>query len=200
MSPRGIEQNNTMRKETLEKVTKAALAVFTEYGYHGATMKMITDATELSYGLVYHYFTSKEELFSHLVNLALEKTQSIFEKALSKEGTAWEKLTYLSCAFLDESLIGDSDSALFFHIMLQAITQSKHIPGLKENIDISSRAIVEKMIQIVVQAQESGDAAQGEPVTLIIAYLSLVQGLYTFQEANVLKSIKPDILLNVLKK
>jgi AcrR family transcriptional regulator len=200
MSPRGKEQNSLMRKETLEKVTKGALTVFTEYGYHGATMKRITEATELSYGLVYHYFTSKEEVFSHLVNLALEKTQTIFEKALNREGTAWEKLTFLSCALLDESLIGDSASALFFRIMLQAITQSKHIPDLKEIIDRSSRAIIEKMTLILIQAQASGDAVQGEPVALVTAYLSLVQGLYTFQDATVLKSITPNILLNVLRK
>ena len=51
---------------------------------------MITEASEMSYGLVYHYFTSKEEVFTYLVNLALEKTRAIFDKSLDKEGTAWE--------------------------------------------------------------------------------------------------------------
>lgn len=200
MSPRGKELNDQMRKETLEKITKGALTVFAQYGYYGATMKRITEATELSYGLVYHYFASKEEVFLYLVNLALEKTQAIFNKALNKEGTAWEKLTFLSCDLLEESLTGDSDSALFFHIMLQALTQGNHIPGLKENIDRNSEIIFEKMMHIVIQAQVSGDAVPGEPVTLVAAYMSLVQGLYTFQDGTILKSITPDILLNVLRK
>lgn len=199
MSPRGKEQNVQMRKDTLEKIVKGALMVFAEFGYGGATIKKITEATGLSYGLVYHYFTSKEKVFAYLVNLALERMQAIFFQALDKEGTAWEKLTYLSCALLEESLIGDSDSVLFFHIMLQAITQGKHNPSLKNIIDRSSEVIFENMIRIVAQAQESGDAVQGPPVALVAAYLSLVQGLYTFQDSTVLRSIKPNILMNVFR-
>lgn len=200
MSPRGKEQNGQMRNIALEKITKGALAVFAEYGYYGATMKRITDATELSYGLVYHYFTSKEEVFSYLVNLALEKTQEVFEKALNGKGTAWEKLAFLSGALLDESLTGDS--ALFFHVMLQALTQGKNIPGLQEKIDRNSEALFQKMIPVILQAQDSGDAAPGDPLALATAYLSLVQGLalFHFQDETISKKITPDILLNVLRK
>jgi AcrR family transcriptional regulator len=63
MSPRGKKQNEQMRAEALEKIYIAALEVFAEYGYHGATMKRIAQATNLSYGLVYHYFPSKEAVF-----------------------------------------------------------------------------------------------------------------------------------------
>jgi pyruvate,orthophosphate dikinase len=62
MSPRGNEQNIRMRKDTLDRITSGALGVFAEYGYYGTTMKRITAATGLSYGLVYHYFKSKEEI------------------------------------------------------------------------------------------------------------------------------------------
>lgn len=200
MSPRGQEQNEHMRRDALEKVTKAALKVFAEYGYYGATMKKITDASELSYGLVYHYFTSKEEVFLYLVNLALEKTQAIFERALIKKGTAWEKLTSLSRDLLEESLAGDA--VLFFHIMLQALTQSKNISGLKENIDRNSELIYEKIIPVVIEAQAAGDAAPDDPKALVTAFSSLVQGLalFTFQDETIIKSVTPDVLLNVLRK
>lgn len=200
MSPRGKEQNYQMRNETLEKITKGALIVFAEHGYYGATMKRITDTTKLSYGLVYHYFTSKEEVFLYLVNLALDKMQAIFSKALNKDGTAWEKLYFLSRDLLDESL--SRDSVLFFHIMLQALTLGKSMPGLKENIDRNSVLIYEKIIPIVIEAQASGEAAAGDPKALVTAYSSLVQGLalFTFQDDTISKSITPDILMNVLKK
>jgi AcrR family transcriptional regulator len=200
MSPRGKEQNNNMRSETLEKITGGALSVFADFGYYGATMKMISDASGLSYGLVYHYFKSKEEIFLFLVNLALERMQEVFGKGLDAEGTAWEKLSHLSRVLLEESLKGDS--VLFLHIMLQALTLCKRMPGLKENIDQSSALVYEKLIPVVVEAQGVGEAAPGDPLAMVTAYSSLVQGLalFSFQDITVAKRITPEILLNVIKR
>ncbi len=200
MSPRGKDQNENMRSETLGKITKGALSVFAEYGYYGATMKKISDDSRLSYGLVYHYFKSKEEIFLFLVNLALDRMQAVFMKGLNHKGTAWEKLCFLSRVLLEESLRGNS--SLYLHIMLQALTLCKRMPGLKENIDLSSGLVYEKIVPVVVEAQSSGEAAPGDPVALVAAYLSLVQGLalFSFQDEMISKRITPDILLNVLKK
>lgn len=201
MSPRGKVQNDQMRTEAMEKITKGALKVFAEYGYYGATMKKITEATELSYGLVYHYFASKEEVFNFLVNQALEKTEEVFQRALNKEGTsAWEKLSFLSSTLLEESLAGDS--ALFFHIMLQALTQCKSLPGLVESIDQKSSQLYERIIPVIMQAQEDGEAAMMDPVVMVKAYLSMVHGLalISFQDGGISKPITADILLNVLKR
>lgn len=70
MSPRGKVQNEQMRQETLEKIEKGALKTFASYGFYGATMKKIALDTGLSYGLLYHYFKSKEDVFSHIVSVA----------------------------------------------------------------------------------------------------------------------------------
>ena len=96
MSPRGETQNEQMREEAREKITKAAMEVFSDYGYHGATIKQIAKAAGLSYGLVYHYFDSKEEVFRTLVNTALEKSMETINEGLDIEGSAWDKLKNLS--------------------------------------------------------------------------------------------------------
>ena len=198
--PRGKELNNQMRKDTLNKITQGALSVFAEYGFYGATMRKITDASELSYGLVYHYFKSKEEVFHYLVVDALDRAQEVFVKALDGKGTAWEKLECLSSTLLKESLNGDT--ALYYHIMLQALTQGKNIPELKEKIDQSSEYLFMILIPIIIQAQESGNAALEEPMAMAIAYLSLIQGLalFHFQQETISEKITPDILLNVLRR
>ena len=72
MSPRGEKRNEQMRSEALARITRAALAVFAEYGYDGTTMNQITQVSGLSKGLVYHYFPSKEKVFFHLIDTALE--------------------------------------------------------------------------------------------------------------------------------
>lgn len=108
MSPRGKELNEQMRTEATAKITRAALEVFAEYGYHGTTMEQIMRVSGLSKGLVYYYFPSKEKVFFHLVDTALEISRNTWQDAFTSLGTAWEKIEKLSenvvkIAFNDES-------------------------------------------------------------------------------------------------
>ncbi len=133
MSPRGRARNEHMRDEALAKIISAALGVFAEYGYHGATMRQIARATGLSYGLVYHYFPSKENIFRHLVDFALDSTIAAMHAVLDAPGPAWEKIKQYSAMLVKNALTGES--ALYFLIMLQAMTQGKSIPGLLAYIE-----------------------------------------------------------------
>lgn len=200
MSPRGQEQNKQMRTETLAKITDAASEVFAEYGYHGATMRQITRATGLSYGLVYYYFPSKEKIFCHLVDFALESSLAALIAALDTPGTAWEKIETLSAILVMNALTGESSR--YFLIMLQAMTQGNSIPGLLNHITKGIEAYYEKLVPVIKEAQNSGEAVPGDPEVLAAAYFSFVQGLATlvYQGKGMEKKITPAILSNVLRK
>jgi AcrR family transcriptional regulator len=198
MSPRGQVQNEHMRTEGLAKITNAALEVFAEYGYHGATMKQIARATGLSYGLVYHYFPSKAKIFRHLVDFALESSMNAMDTALNVPGTAWEKIENLSKILVKNALMGES--SLYFLIIQQAMTQGKGIPGL-DYIPERTSEYYEKLAPFITQAQKSGEAVKGDPVALAAAYFSFIQGLATlaFQRKGLEKKITPGMLSNVLR-
>ena len=200
MSPRKQEQNEQMRAEALAKISGAALKVFAEYGYHGATMKQIAEGTGLSYGLVYHYFPSKERIFRHLVDFALESSMFALNTALDMPGTAWEKLENLSAILVKNALTGES--SLYFLVMMQAMTQGKSIPGLYDHIEKHFSMYYEKIVPFIMEAQESGDAAKGDPMGLAAAYFFLVQGLslLVFQGKGMERKITPEILANVLRR
>ncbi len=199
MSPRGQTQNEQMRDKAIEKITKAALEVFAEYGYHGATMKQIAQAAGLSYGLVYHYFPSKEKIFCQIIDSSLESSISATIKILDTPGTAWEKIEYLSDFLVREALTGDS--FLYFLIVLQAMTQGRSIPGFLEHVAKKIETYYETFAPIIHQAQKSGEAVQGDPFVLAAAYFSFLQGLALLrvQGTGIEKSITPEILTNVLR-
>ena len=46
-----------------DEILAAAQALFAEYGYAGTTMRMISERAGVAFGLVSHYFGSKENLF-----------------------------------------------------------------------------------------------------------------------------------------
>jgi AcrR family transcriptional regulator len=198
MSPRGKKLNEQMRADAMAKITRAALVVFAEYGYHGATMERIMRASGLSKGLVYHYFPSKEKIFFHLVDTALDISRNTWQDALDSPGTAWEKIEKLSenvvkTAFTDES-------SLYSLIMVQATTQGKGIPGLMEHI-YQSMDYYNELPALIVEAQQSGEAAPGDPELLFFAFVGLVQGfvLFSLNDDEMKKKITPQILTSVLR-
>ncbi len=198
MSPRGKKLNEQMRADASARITRAALEVFSEYGYHGATMEQIMHVSGLSKGLVYHYFPSKEKIFVHLVDTALDISRNTWEEALNSPGTAWEKIEKLSenvvkIAFTDES-------SLYSLIMVQAITQAKGIPRLMEHI-FQSMDYYGRLPQLIAEAQSSGEAAPGDPQLLFTAFVALVQGfaLFLLNDDELKKKVTPQVLTSVLR-
>ena len=198
MSPRGQQQNEKMRAEAIGRITRASLEVFAEYGYHGATMEHIMRVSGLSKGLMYHYFPSKEKIFFHLVDTALEISSSTWRDAFDSPGTAWERIEKLSnnivkIAFTDES-------SLYSLIMIQAVTQGKGIPGLMEHIFQHLTYYIE-LRPLIIEAQKSGEVAQGDPDLLMFSYIALVQGftLFSLNDDELKKKITPEIFTKVLR-
>ncbi len=199
MSPRGRELNEHMRDEAFARITHAALEAFSDYGYHGTTMKQIAQASGLSYGLVYHYFPSKERIFRHLVDFALDSSLEAMRALMEAPGKAWDKIMRYSALLVKNALTGES--ALYFLIMLQAMTQGKGIPGLLAHVEKKTQAYFDAFTPVIAQAQRSGEAKSGDPRVLAAAYFSFIQGLalFVFHRKGLEKMITPDILLRVLK-
>ena len=72
MSPRSAEVNEQLREQSREKILAAALAVFAEKGYHGATISEITASAGVSRGLITYYFPGKRQLAHELLSRYLD--------------------------------------------------------------------------------------------------------------------------------
>jgi AcrR family transcriptional regulator len=198
MSPRGKKLNEQMRADATAKITKAALEVFASYGYYGATMEQIMKVSGLSKGLVYHYFPSKEKIFFHLVDTALEISRKTWRDALDSPGTAWEKIEKLSENIVKVAYT--EEASLYYLIMVQAMTQGKGIPGLMGFI-YPRMAIYAELPPLILEAQKTGEAAPGDPELLATAYSALFQGytLFVLHNEKLKEAITPEIFTNVLR-
>jgi AcrR family transcriptional regulator len=67
MAPRSSEQFAQIREERQYQILEAALHVFAEDSYHGASMAAVAKRAKVSKGLIYNYFKSKEEILISLV-------------------------------------------------------------------------------------------------------------------------------------
>ena len=69
--PRANDENQRIKDERREKIIKAATCVFARKGPGATKISDIAEAADMSLGLIYHYFNSKDELFSFLVHRAV---------------------------------------------------------------------------------------------------------------------------------
>lgn len=67
MSPRTSKQFEEIRKDRRDQLLDAALHVFAEEGYHSASVSKIAQRANVSKGLMYNYFHSKEQVLSTLM-------------------------------------------------------------------------------------------------------------------------------------
>jgi AcrR family transcriptional regulator len=68
-------QRTIGRRSTRERILDAALNVFSEKGFHQATVDEIAERAGLGKGTLYRYFANKETLFNELVRFRLEELE-----------------------------------------------------------------------------------------------------------------------------
>jgi len=73
------ERKERERAARKQAILQAAIKVFSQKGYDRTNMEEIAKEAELSKGIIYYYFASKEELFKELV---LKETITYYQRAL----------------------------------------------------------------------------------------------------------------------
>jgi AcrR family transcriptional regulator len=79
MSPRTIEQNELIREGKRKHIMDAALDLFSSRGFHATSIEKIAQKASISKGLMYNYFSSKEELMRSIVVSGYEKLNEAFD-------------------------------------------------------------------------------------------------------------------------
>ncbi|MFH1134620.1 MAG: TetR/AcrR family transcriptional regulator [Pseudomonadota bacterium] len=100
MSPR-IE-NPEARKDKETVIFDAACRVIREKGFHQARMADIAAAAGISYGLVYHYYKSKSDLFDALSDQWWDPLEALVQRLVEEDRPVKEKLLAVADYHLDQ--------------------------------------------------------------------------------------------------
>jgi TetR/AcrR family transcriptional regulator len=65
-----MQRKRILGKERRELIIEAALEVFSEKGYEGATIKKIAEQAGINQGLIYQHFKNKEDLYKAIIEKA----------------------------------------------------------------------------------------------------------------------------------
>lgn len=91
-----------LKKEKESAIFDAACQVIREKGYHQARITDIAQAAGISYGLVYHYFKSKADLFDAILKEWWSGLFSMMERGEEPSTTLEDKLAAIIGYFLEQ--------------------------------------------------------------------------------------------------
>lgn len=132
-------------------ILDAAVRVFARQGYGGCRVSDIADEAGVAYGLVYHYFRSKDEvldtLFLERWNVLLELIHEVDDRP----GAARDKL-YAIASFIVDSYRYDPD---LMKVIIVEVTRAANTFGRTHLGKI--REAYDAIADIIEEAQERGE-------------------------------------------
>ncbi|MCZ7568188.1 MAG: TetR/AcrR family transcriptional regulator [Ardenticatenaceae bacterium] len=87
-------------EETINNILEAAERQFVRRAYADVTMQDIAEAAKVTKGALYHHFASKEALYLAMLRANLTGIRDAMLAAVPAEGSSYEKLRALTCAYL----------------------------------------------------------------------------------------------------
>jgi AcrR family transcriptional regulator len=131
-------------------ILDAAVRVFARQGFHTCRVSDIADEAGVAYGLVYHYFNSKEEILDTLFLERWDVMLAAIAEADATESTAREKL-YAIAAFIIDSYRHDPE---LMKVIIVEVTRAANTFGRTHLAKI--REAYEQIAGIVARAQTDG--------------------------------------------
>jgi AcrR family transcriptional regulator len=192
--PRLPTENQRIRDERYRHILRAAAHVFARKGLMATTISDIAAAANVSHGLAYHYFASKEEIFRQLVTRAMQGTEQLLRAACGSPGTVTERLRWL----LTEMIEGAKESADDLLIVQQAMISEAVPPEVRELVRERSRISQELLSELLREGQLRGEILAGDPEQLASLLLACIQGIFSNTALAFDKlSVEPGMVLQV---
>ena len=159
MSPRTPKQFEEIREGRKVQIMQAALELFASKGYHASSVARIARYAGISKGLLYNYFTSKEDLLDSIMALGIEKFHHILEEIQHELDTPEELMMYIHGGF---ALIRKEPE--FYRLLFSVFFQ----PGVMESSQNQYRQTVEHLIRdIAFYFKTKGDPNPIEKAKLL---------------------------------
>lgn len=171
--------------------------MFARKGILSAKMSMIAETAGISNGLLYHYFKSKDELFTSLVQEAMAESEAALRSVYDMPGTPLERIRALTAEILNE------DGTPYFMLIHQAATSDGVPEQVKElQQQYSMDTYVDMLLPLFEEGQQAGELAEGDPRELIACYLSVLSGVMVINSngSKVYQIPKADMLMRLVAR
>ena len=165
-------------------ILEAALEVFSQHGFRGATLDQIAAAAGLSKPNVLYYYPSKEAIHVALLSDLMDDWLEPL-RALDPEGDAVDEILDYVLRKLDMAREMPRESRLFANEIVQGA------PRIIEMITGELKTLVDEKAQVIGGWAETGEIAPVDPYHLIFSIWATTQHYADF-DAQVRAILTPD--------
>ncbi len=170
--------------EVKRAILKRAAEVFAKVGYLASTVDDLTEATGLSRGALYHYFSSKEALLFEIVHDALTGFLDTMIAAMRSAQDPVEQFRRVTAAIVDRNARARDEHA----IVLNDINRFSE-PN-REKLKAIEREIVHRIGDLVMQLDTRGRVNPSNKSVFAMMYLGVIN--YTVAWYRPDGDVKPD--------
>jgi AcrR family transcriptional regulator len=158
------------KEEAKERIIQAALKVFSEKGYHQATMEHVATRLGVSRGALYQYFKSKEELLYAII----ERWDQSMKNFLPPAYEGKEPKESLQVMF--EHIAEDSPGQMGF--ILELIAEASRDPSIKKLLLEAYQRSLKTTTEFLAKQSKKNVAYSAEDVRrLSVGFMMLQLGL-----------------------
>jgi AcrR family transcriptional regulator len=173
---RNKEQNQIIKDERREQILAAALKLFASKGLAAARMSDLSKNTGISQGLVYHYYSSKEELFTSLVDTAIDKMNTAAINLEKLSLPAKEKII-LAVDSLLKGFNENANTSDYYFLITQTALSDVFPKEAKDIIRSKNDIKYDVMMRIFKKGQEEGTVKNHHVKEMATLFFSTMNGL-----------------------
>ncbi|MES1226615.1 MAG: TetR/AcrR family transcriptional regulator [Bacteroidota bacterium] len=133
MSPRSKKSNEEIRNASKQTIADSALTLFIHEGYLNVTIDQIAKKAGVSKGLMYNYFSGKEELLSFIIERIMTEVSALGELIFAEKDPVNKMKVMLTTTF---KLLGEKGD--FWKTIMPVITQK----AISEKMEDGLKAIL----------------------------------------------------------
>lgn len=180
---RSSEKNEQLRQRSKEKICAAALNQFAKKGLFATRIQDIALEAQISQGLLYRHYATKDEIFVELIIDALEMMSTASLELLAMPLSGKEKIVKAI-----EAMIHTIENSERYRLTSRLISEamlSEAIPQAAKEVVLEKRDQPYQIFkQIIEQGQQEGDVVEGDSYELAILFWSTINGLTLFRHTR----------------
>lgn len=161
------EQKEQRRALIIDK----AIELFAKKGYSDTKIGDIAKAADMSVGLMFHYFESKEKLFEEIVWYGANATNTPREMNFENPLDYFEGFLKVLLQYVKEH-----PQTMYLFVIMGRIQHSEGVPPYIKEIAAGVDQI-DQSAEVIAAGQEYGYFREGDPYLLAFTFWSSIQGI-----------------------
>jgi len=134
-------------RETEKKIIQSALELFVRRGYHGTSIKNITQKVDLTKGALYSHFSSKGELLLRIIDEYRHRfLHEMMRDVTEYQGDAIEKL-HRAISFNSKFSLENQDLCIFLTFLTTELNADVDFEPLLRNVYQEYQKFISQLIQ-----------------------------------------------------